>query len=660
MVGARQYFPAALILLLLAQPAWGNGEQSLAEIETLIRLRDYEGAVRRLEALAAKGDAEARFRLAGLYRAGKGVPKNLDRARRLYLEAALSGHADAQFSLALLLEKSTGNAALAEARKWYGKAAEQGHLRARERLAQWREPQGPDLRNIGRPEIFDAIRHNDTALLATLIDSGVDLNLVDGQGNSTVMEALIAGWPELAVTLIRKTAWQHRANALGDSPLHIAVTRDYREVVDALLTTPVDIDRADARGNTALILAVKNRNLELIEVLLEHGADPGLRNGKQQSAVDLAYSADNPAIRAAFARRGIESRPVRRADSDDKFQRLAESVRQKDSRYYGWPLLNLAIELGESGISNRMIAQRRELEATGPGDNRALHVAARRGDRERLKRLLAQGVDVNARNRKNETALYLAAEAKCLKCVELLLEKGADPSIATGARVTPLEIAVQNGASKIAAALLATNTAYAGIHRVLMLALENRMEDLARQLIPLDTELARLDGKRRSLLWYAAEKGLQDTVPRLLATRKIDIDQRDTSGHDALARAVIGGQLKIAGMLLEAGARPSSRTEEGNTLLMLAVSSQKPAMVAYLLRRGIDVDARNNSGDTALTLAAANGPIRVVEMLMDAGADPKIRNNDEVNAFQVAKDSGHPRIAKLIHDRSSLVFKLFN
>ena len=660
MAGARHYLSVLLISLLLSQPVCSDGEKSLAEVETLIRMRDYAGAAHRLEPLAARGNPEAQYRLAGLYRVGRGVRKNVDKAGSLYLEAALAGHADAQFSLALLLEKSAGNASLAEAREWYGKAAAQGHRRARERLAQWHEAEDSRPQDIGRAEIFDAIRHNDVARIDSLIASGVDLNLVDGQGNSTVMEALIAGWPGLAVTLIRKTEWQQRANALGDSPLHIAVNRDYREVVEALIATPVDIDRGDARGNTALLLAVKNRNLDLIELLLEYGADPGLRNSRQQSAAELAYKTGNPAISAVFANRGIEPRTVQPDGGDDKFQRLTEAVKQKNSRYYGWPLLNLAIELGESGISNRLIAGGRQLEVAGPGGNRALHIAARRGDHDSLKRLQAQGAIVNARNRKHETALYLAAEAKCLKCVELLLDKGADPSIATTAGITPLEIAVQNGASKIAAALLATNTAYAGIHRVLILALENRMEDLASQLIPLDTELASLDGKRRSLLWYAAEKGLQDTVGQLLAMRKIDIDQRDTNGHDALARAVIGGQLKIAGMLLDAGAQSSSRTAEGNTLLMLAVASQKPAMVAYLLHRGIDVNARNNSGDTALTVAAANGPMRVVEMLLDAGADPKIRNNDEVNAFQIANDSGHSRIAALIHDRSSLVFKLFN
>jgi len=648
-----------LTALMLVPPAWGAGDQSLAEIETLIRMRDYASAVKRLQPLAAKGDPEAQYRLAGLYRIGKGVEKNLGRARSLYLEAADAGHADAQFALAQLLEKSSGSNSLAEARGWYKRAAEQGNARARQRLAQLRDSGETDVAEAGRKQIFDAIRHNDTDTIESLIASGADLNLADGQGNSTVMAALVAGWPKLATTLIRNTHWQRRTNVLGDSPLHIAVTRDYREVVGALLDARVNIDQGDARGNTALMLAVKNQNTALIELLLDRGADPELRNARQQSAIDLAYGPDLPASKTVFANRGIEARAVQ-ADRDDELQRLTEAVQKNGGRYSGWPLLCLAIELGESDISKRLIARGRELDAAGPGGNQALHIAARKPDPQNLKRLLGKGVDIDARNARHETALYLAAESNCLQCVRLLLSRKADPSIASIAGVTPLEIAVQSGSSKIASALLATNTSYAGIHRVLSLALEKRMEDLAKQLIPHDTELSRVDKKRRSLLWHAADLGLQDTVRELLATRKINIDQRDANGHDALAQAVIGGHQEIAGMLLDAGAKPSSRTAEGNTPLMLAVSAQKPRMAAFLLNRGIDINARNNSGDTALIMAAANGQLRIVEMLMDAGADPKIRNNDELNAFQIAGNSGHEQIAKLIHDRSSLVFRIFN
>ena len=95
-----------LTCLLLPLAAWGDARQSLDEIAKLIRLRDYSQAVLRLESLAKKGNAEAQYRLAGLYRNGKGVMKDLDQALDLYRASAQKGHAGAQFALALLIEKS--------------------------------------------------------------------------------------------------------------------------------------------------------------------------------------------------------------------------------------------------------------------------------------------------------------------------------------------------------------------------------------------------------------------------------------------------------------------------------------------------------------------------------------------------------------------------
>jgi len=60
-----------LIGLLLSAPAWSNIDQSIDEIEKLIRLRDYPRAARNLETLAIAGYPEAQYRLASLYRAGK-------------------------------------------------------------------------------------------------------------------------------------------------------------------------------------------------------------------------------------------------------------------------------------------------------------------------------------------------------------------------------------------------------------------------------------------------------------------------------------------------------------------------------------------------------------------------------------------------------------
>ena len=651
-----------LIALLWTQFAWGNIDRSLEEIESLIRLRDYSQAVQRLRPLAEQGIAEAQYRLAGLYRVGKGVDRDLDRARSLYLEAAQAGNANAQYSYALLVEKSKGDNSREQALVWYRRAAEQGHEAARKQLARTPPAEKTNARELSQEEIFNAVRHNDRELIDSWVDSGGKLNQIDEQGNTIVMAALIAGWPDLAETLIHQTRLHDKANKLGDYPLHIAAVRDYREVAVAVLVAGTDIDRRDARGNTALMLAIKNENLDLAGFLLDSGANPDARNQKLQSPSDLAFAPGNSRSKVLFASRGLKpkQKPNPESKSVNGIARFSESVRKQGNRYNGWPLVSVAIELGETRIAKQLIAQRREIDSSGPGANRALHVAARNLDHVNMKRLLAQRVEVNAVNRKNQTALYLASEANCLDCVKLLLAGQADPSIAASGGVTPLEIAVQNGASRVAAALLATNASYPGIHRVLSLAVEKRMQVLSKLLITRDPDLAKLDDKRRSILWHSADKGLTETVGRLLATGRFDVNQVDAGGYSALAQAVTGGHLKIVRMLIEAGADPRGQTGEGNSMLMLAVLSKKADLVEYMLRHEPDINRRNDIGDTALMIAAGDGQLRIVEKLMDAGADLRMRNNEEMNAVQIAKNAGHEQTAKTIYDRSNLVFKLFN
>ncbi len=85
-------FPLLLLWMTLSTAALGADEAAFDEIDKLVRLRDYPQAVSRLQLLSQQGSAEARFRLAGLYRSGKGVGADQDKSRELYHQAALAGH----------------------------------------------------------------------------------------------------------------------------------------------------------------------------------------------------------------------------------------------------------------------------------------------------------------------------------------------------------------------------------------------------------------------------------------------------------------------------------------------------------------------------------------------------------------------------------------
>ncbi|TVO65031.1 tetratricopeptide repeat protein [Denitromonas ohlonensis] len=81
--------------------------------------------------LSDTGDLRARTRLAWLYEAGRGVPRDLARAADLFESAARGGEAEAQFALSVMLRTGVGRAQdLAAADAWLAKAVAAGYPEA--------------------------------------------------------------------------------------------------------------------------------------------------------------------------------------------------------------------------------------------------------------------------------------------------------------------------------------------------------------------------------------------------------------------------------------------------------------------------------------------------------------------------------------------------
>ena len=84
---------------------------------------------------ALAGDAEAQYRLGGLYYWGRGVPKDVEEALRWRRMAADQGHANAQYFVGLVLENGeAGTADPVAARSWFEVAAAQGHVLSQSKL----------------------------------------------------------------------------------------------------------------------------------------------------------------------------------------------------------------------------------------------------------------------------------------------------------------------------------------------------------------------------------------------------------------------------------------------------------------------------------------------------------------------------------------------
>ena len=86
-----------------------------------------EKAVAIWRPLAARGQADAAYNMGQAYKLGRGVPADLAEAQRYYEKAARAGHLEAQTSLGLLLFQNNDRTA---ALRWLKMAADKGEPRA--------------------------------------------------------------------------------------------------------------------------------------------------------------------------------------------------------------------------------------------------------------------------------------------------------------------------------------------------------------------------------------------------------------------------------------------------------------------------------------------------------------------------------------------------
>ena len=96
---------------------------------------DFATALKEIQPLAIDGNADAQFRLCGMYFSGQGVPKNDFEAANFCKLAAQQGHVEAMYNLGLFYQNGEGvGQDFNEATRWYSAAALRGHQNAQHNL----------------------------------------------------------------------------------------------------------------------------------------------------------------------------------------------------------------------------------------------------------------------------------------------------------------------------------------------------------------------------------------------------------------------------------------------------------------------------------------------------------------------------------------------
>jgi ankyrin repeat protein len=256
--------------------------------------------------------------------------------------------------------------------------------------------------------------------------------------------------------------------------------------------------------------------------------------------------------------------------------------------------------------------------ASLPGGETPLMIAARTGKMSAVKALLSHGADVHAKEAgRGQTALMWAAAEGHTDVVETLIAAGADFRTPLDSGFTPLLFAVREGRI--------------GVVRVLLQAGVDANETIQ------------------------SERSPRGGRPR--------------NGVNALLLAATNAHFEVAALLLDAGADPNANLT-GYTVLHTMASARNPGIgdndpppqgsgkmtsiefVKKLAAAGADLNARmtknvnlgntilNKVGATAFFLAAQSADAELMRALAESGADPLLANEDNSTPLMAAAGLG--------------------
>jgi hypothetical protein len=163
--------------------------------------------------------------------------------------------------------------------------------------------------------LIQASSKGDYQVVQKLVQSGVNINEPDSNGDTPLMNAIRDGKAEVAKYLIESEADIKAKNKKGYDALLCAVDAvDYGqfEIVKSLINKGANLESKDLSGRTPLVIAALNvtvyglPNADVIKLLIESGADVNAKSAADETVLDLALSYKRGDIVDDLIRAGVK------------------------------------------------------------------------------------------------------------------------------------------------------------------------------------------------------------------------------------------------------------------------------------------------------------------------------------------------------------------
>ena len=521
------------------------------------------------------------------------------------------------------------------------------------------------------PGLIEAVRADDPAGVAALLDRGANPNAREEDGSTALSWAAIRGNAKTASRLLKAGADPNLRNALGVSPLSIAIENGVSEVAQLLVRHGADPNAARESGETPLMTAARLGQVRLMELLLDRGAEVNARERKfGQNA--LMWAAGTPA--------GVRLLIDRGAD-------VLVTTKSWDVRYTIYTPNTFT--LGKTGIpwntDGEYVSRR--------GGQNALFFSIRKRDLESVGMLLEAGIDVNQPAADGTTPLLaslynwvpIGADFRQgrlgpapagssqrfgpdWEIASLLLDRGASVTDRDAAGYTPLHAAslavawaagskdeTEKGVYRHLAALLSLKRAPKGatqlgpgdwlkiVSRLLASGADPNAQTVYITPGPSGDVRINPAPPGSSALHIAADSGSVDLVSKLLdAGADPNLVRKD--GHSPFSVAVVARDVPVLEQMVKGGAdllgrydlddrfpdpvKAVSLSRQGQTITHVAAGNRFPEILEYLSSEGAPLDWKNEQGETPLDLA--DHQERFQEALFRQGAEGDPEKLEEV------------------------------
>jgi len=468
--------------------------------------------------------------------------------------------------------------------------------------------------------LADLIQSGNRKAALDQIRAGADVNQAQPDGTRPVHWAVYHVDYELLDALIAKKAKVDIANEFGSTPLAEAVKLADARMVKVLLTAGASPESPNLDGETALMVAIKTGEFPIVDMLIKAGANVNVIE-KFHNQTPLMYAADAP----------------KNAGQLVKLLLSKDASVTPRALFSDWP----------SQITSEPRAQYRPV-----GGLTALLYAARSGCLDCVEAMIGAGANVNTPTPEGVTPLMIALDNDHYDVAKLLLDRGANPNVWDWWGRTAQYIAVDRkesagaGGGGRGGASGAGGRGGAGRGGARAVARE------AGQVSPMEiinTLLAANVDPNPQLNMHRPSRG---------GNSGRFIENLRSTGATPLSRAVEGGDIEAARLLLDKGANPNIN-DMGLTPFLLAAGvgpgnrggtglaaqgaaggAANTALMDLLLEHGADVNAQvtgtktysmrvsrapsANESLSALHVAVQAGKTDLVRYLLQKGANPQL------------------------------------